>query len=351
LEYDSTFAQAYTGLAMVYWSKHFWRELFSEDFLDSVLILTDIALSLDDQLAEAYAVRGGYYEIIGLTEQALKEYDIAINFNPNDWMAYFRKGWLHIYDDNIKAIENLQKSVSLNRGLELPNLFVPLSWAYTVAGFTEKAKYYTQEVFQLNGDSMAYYGGLGYIEFYLGNFEKAIELLEKGYTIDSNNIKNLQYLGECYMFNGQYEESLKYFKKWIERRDTREELTFQRIHWVGYAYWKNGYKEEAEYYFNELINYYNRLDELGRGENIFSYYDLAGMSAFWGDKDKAYEHLKIYNRKKVFGLWEVFYIKNDPLFNSIRDEPEFQQIVSEIEAKYQAEHERVRKWLEDQGLL
>ena len=44
-------------------------------------------------------------------------------------------------------------------------------------------------------------------------------------------------------------------------------------------------------------------------------------------------------------------IKNDPLFNSIRNEPEFQQIVRDVEAKYQAEHERVRKWLEEQGKL
>ena len=42
-------------------------------------------------------------------------------------------------------------------------------------------------------------------------------------------------------------------------------------------------------------------------------------------------------------------IKTDPLFNSIRNEPEFQQIVKDIEAKYQAEHERVKKWMEEQG--
>jgi hypothetical protein len=44
-------------------------------------------------------------------------------------------------------------------------------------------------------------------------------------------------------------------------------------------------------------------------------------------------------------------IKNDPLFNSMRNEPEFQQIFRDVEAKYQAEHERVRKWLEEQGTL
>ena len=44
-------------------------------------------------------------------------------------------------------------------------------------------------------------------------------------------------------------------------------------------------------------------------------------------------------------------IKTDPLFNSIRNEPEFQQIAKDIEAKYQAEHERVRKWLEENNIL
>jgi hypothetical protein len=35
------------------------------------------------------------------------------------------------------------------------------------------------------------------------------------------------------------------------------------------------------------------------------------------------------------------YLKYDPLFDNIRNEPEFQQIVRDIEAKYQAETERV----------
>jgi hypothetical protein len=47
----------------------------------------------------------------------------------------------------------------------------------------------------------------------------------------------------------------------------------------------------------------------------------------------------------------VTILKNDPLFNSIRNESEFQQIVSYVEAKYQADHEKVRKWLEEQGKL
>jgi hypothetical protein len=86
-------------------------------------------------------------------------------------------------------------------------------------------------------------------------------------------------------------------------------------------------------------------------QTLYPYYDLAGVFAFRGDKIKSYENLRIFNQRKIEALWMVMLIKTDPLFNSIRNEPEFQQIVRDVEAKYQAEHERVRKWLEEQGML
>jgi len=124
------------------------------------------------------------------------------------------------------------------------------------------------------------------------------------------------------------------------------------MHRVGYVYWQNGYKEKADYYFNKQLEFCNEIIEVGRKphQNIDVYYYLAGIYIFRGDKEKAYENLRIFNQKQRFGIWMVTLIKNDPLFDSIRDEPEFQQIVRDVEAKYQAEHERVRKWLEEQGM-
>jgi hypothetical protein len=39
------------------------------------------------------------------------------------------------------------------------------------------------------------------------------------------------------------------------------------------------------------------------------------------------------------------------MLESIRNEERFQKILRDQEAKYQAEHERVKKWLEEQGKL
>jgi hypothetical protein len=47
----------------------------------------------------------------------------------------------------------------------------------------------------------------------------------------------------------------------------------------------------------------------------------------------------------------VWFMIRDPFFNSMRDGPEFQQIVRDVEAKYQAEHERVRQWLAENEML
>lgn len=90
---------------------------------------------------------------------------------------------------------------------------------------------------------------------------------------------------------------------------------------------------------------------MGGGKKFYAYFDLAGVYAIRGEKDKAYKNLRIFNQIQQIPLWMAMLMKTDPLFNSIRNKPEFQQIAKDVEAKYQAEHERVRKWLKEQRML
>jgi hypothetical protein len=82
-----------------------------------------------------------------------------------------------------------------------------------------------------------------------------------------------------------------------------------------------------------------------------AYYDLAATYAFLGNKEKAYQYLDDINKGNTCQIRWIFYLKNDPPLESIRNEERFQKILQNYEAKYQAEHERVRKWLEEQGML
>ncbi len=355
LEYDSTFAQAYTGLASLYWRKHFIETYYSERFLDSVLILCDIALSHDNQVGKAYTLKGDYYRETGNNKQAIEEYNKALNLNPNNWESYRGLGTVYFNDDLLRTIENLQKAASLNRGIELPYLMRYLSFAYDMAGFKDKGDYYGLEALKLTGDSVSYFGSLVLSECWNRNFDKAIEYGKRAHTIDSTKIGSVYWLGAVHSYSGQYIESLKYFKILIEMLESNPDKSIQpgSEHRIGYAFWKNGYIEEGDYYLNRALNNSIMQVDLGRelSQKLISYYDIAAGYAFKGERAKAYENLMIFNQKQTMPLWATTLIKVDPLFDNLRDEPEFQQIVRDIEAKYQSEHERVRQWLEENDML
>jgi tetratricopeptide (TPR) repeat protein len=260
-------------------------------------------------------------------------------------MAYSGKGKLYYGIDYVNVINYLQKAASLNHGPVLPALFSDIGFAYFGAGFPEKSKYYFQETLILDGDSLRYYSRLATIEYWLGNFNKSIEFAEKGFAIDSTDEEILEYLADSYEGLGQYEESLKYYKKYVEKLKILGNLNISSMQRIGYVYWQNGYKAEADYYFNEQKRFSVESIKLGRmyANKFGAYYDLAGVYAFMGEKKKAYENLRIFNQVQQVPLWMVILIKSDPLFVTIRNEPEFQQIVMDVETKYKVQHERVRK--------
>jgi TolB-like protein/Tfp pilus assembly protein PilF len=359
LENDSTFAGAYSGLAMVYNIKHSSDvdSYFAENYLDSVMILANRALSFDNHLAEAYYARGLYYIENGKPEQAIKEFEEATKYNPNYWEVYVDKAvyvyanWDYNHVNYIQAFENLNKAIGINHGKELPSILNYMAAGLTsYAGF-EKGYDYFEKIFKLTDDTNSYLSALAGREWNFGNREKAMELEYTIYKRDSNDVGILLSLGNDYMMLGQYKESLKYFKKYIERLQTLGQLVPGAMHRIGYVYWQNGYKNEAEYYFNEHKRISEESIKKGRQYGGAAYYDLAGVYAFMGEKEKAYQNLREWALSPVIPFWWIILIKEDPLFDSIRNEPEFQQIVKDVEAKYQAEHERVGKWLEEQGIL
>ena len=347
---DSTFALAYTGLAGIYWSKNFYREYFSEHFLDSVLFLANKALSFDDQLPDAYYIRGMYYGEKGIIKKALEDFDKTLKLNPNYWLAYYGKGTFYFIEEDYEmAIENFQQTVSHYHGSGLSEVLRRICFTFWMSGFNELANNYNIEAVKLEPDSVNYYYWLYMFDIFT---QKGLKFLEKGYSIDSNNISILEYLADYNQSVDHFKEATKFFIKYLERSKALGITRVNNHHRIGYTYWKCGLKDSAAYYFNKQIEYCNDAIRLGRPYGVkYAYYDLAGVYAFMGNKIKAYENIKIFSQKGGMAKWAADLVKTDPLFNSIRNEPEFQQIIRDMEAKYQAEHERVRKWLEERGML
>jgi hypothetical protein len=67
-------------------------------------------------------------------------------------------------------------------------------------------------------------------------------------------------------------------------------------------------------------------------------YDLAGAYAFLGDKEKAYYWLN----KMPYNMLTTIFIQIDPLFDSIRNEPQFRTVID----KQQKDREEIRRVIE-----
>ena len=214
LEIDTTFAKAYVGLAMIYFDRYYNEDLFKENFLDSCMVLLNIALSLDDQLDEAYFVKAQYNWANGKNEEALLNIDHALKINPNYYNAYFYKGYIltNILIDYVQGIDNYQKALILIRGKERASLLRNLGEAYMNLGFTDKAKYYYLEAFALDGNKAINFGSLAWVEFSLENFEEALKLAEKANEIDSTFLMDLMFYS---VPSGHNDEAYLHAKKLV----------------------------------------------------------------------------------------------------------------------------------------
>jgi TolB-like protein len=352
LELDSAFAKAYVGLGWIYADRYYWETYYKENFLDTCLIMANIALSFDSQLDEAYYMKGLCYEKKGNIQEALDNFDKALMINPNNYDAYWMKGFIFTFIsiDFVKGIDNYHKALSRSPREDRPASLSLLGIAYADAGFIEKGKYYYREALALDGNKADNFIDLARLEFSLENFEEAINLDKKADEIDSTLLPTLMYY--C-VLSDHNEEGYIQAKKLVRLSKKTGELLLLGSNRIGYAFWQVGKKKEAEYYFNQQIKYDEESIKLGRelAQMKAAIYDLAGTYAFLGDKTKAYQYLDEFDKSNNCSLWMVILAKHDPLFNSIRNEERFQKILQNIEAKYQANHEKARKWLEEQEML
>lgn len=350
---DPSFAKAYSGLANAYYDMYYYKNYFKENFLDTCLILAKQALSIDDQVDEAHYVKGVYYYENGDIEKAIDALDEALTINPNYYRAYSYKGYTlqELKHDYVQSIDNYYKALNLIRGVERPSLLRDLGTAFLDVGFIEKAKYYYKEALALDKDSANYLYKIAWLEMSLENYRESYELNKRFLKIDSTYVQNLPFLPSA----SEYEEKEAYTmaKYYTEKLKKLGALNLVNSHRVGYVYWQAGKKDEALNYFNQQIKYGEESIRLGRyiAKRKSAQYDLAGTYAFIGNKTKAYQYLDEFSSENFYPLWWISIAKNDPLFDSIRKEDRFQKILEKMESKYQAEHERVRKWLEDNDML
>ena len=352
IDIDSTFAKAYTGLARANYNRYYKETYLKGNFLDSCLILAEKALSLDNNLDEAYFMISRYYYANGHMNETLDNIDKTLRINPNFYSALALKGLIltSFQHDYVKGIDNYNKALNLIRGEERPPLLRDLGATYREIGFLEKAKFYFQEALDLDDNKLYNYWNLAWIEVCNENFEEAYKLVKEREKIDSANYAE-DLIPIYNLISGHDKEAYLFANKLIDYYNKSGILNLYESHRIGYAFWQVGKYKEAKSYFDQQIKNDKESIKLSRrlAQLRVAQYNLAATYSFIGNKDMAYNYLDEFNKSDFYTLEQVVLIKHDPFFDSLRGEERFQQIVRDVEAKYNAEHERVRKWLEETG--
>jgi hypothetical protein len=75
---------------------------------------------------------------------------------------------------------------------------------------------------------------------------------------------------------------------------------------------------------------------------------LAWTYSAMGEKENALKYLNEVNNRSTIPSWMITFMNDWPLFDNIRNEPEFQKLKKEFEKKYQKEHDRVARLLKEE---
>lgn len=280
LERDPNYALAYSGLAACY-GVLANNYLPPHEAVPMAKAYAAKALAIDDTLAEAHLAAAGnnlFYEWdFAEAERELKR---AQTLGPNLAGAH------HLYGDCLEIRGRFDEAqAERKRALELDPVS-PLQ--NMVAGCTS---------------------------YFAGKYDEAIAQLEKTITLEPNYQPAYVWLGQAYEQKKTYRESIAIFQKGM----TKGERNATLIAALGHAYALAGERDKALAALAELR-------EMSKQHYVIPYL-MAIIYLGLDDKEQTFAWLeRAYQDRSSLLIW----LKVEPQFKSLRDEPRFQDLLRRV---------------------
>lgn len=282
IEKDPNFALAYTGLADV---------LAMEANSPEVDALIEKALQLDPDLAEAHASKGFV-----------------------SMYHYWR--WQDAEDE-------LKKAIALN-----PNYLTSYHWygqLLAVTGRTSEAQATMQRALQidpLSYNTLAYFGQIYYFS---RQYPQAEEFCIKAIEINPDLVNAHVYLHNIYMKTGAYGKAVDEIveARKVYRPDSLMSAEQISARDASLDNQRSLYQEAGIAKWLELDMQASFSDSFDLNNFLFR----AQRYALLGDREKALDNIeRAYEMRAFFDL----FISADPIFDDLRDEPRYQQVLQKM---------------------
>ncbi len=351
IEKDPEFARAYAGTAITY----FFMDTYQVEkrFSQEINFYADKALLLDPQLPQSLIAKALYYLHGQDNDRAVEYLEKALEYNPNSALVInILADFYTRYRPNTgKYLEYALKGLRLDKSgadsVSTSFTYLHISNAFVQTGFVEEAEKYIDESLAYDLDNIYSRYVKAYI-LYAKNkdLNQTLTMLEEVLSIDTFRLDVMQEVAKISYFMKDYDKAYKHYSRFVElRAATQPHVYPEENAKIGMVMAKTGRQAEAEEFF-ELYAAFSEQDN-----SLYKDLNLAVSYACKNDQVKTMEHLNKFCEQDNFHYWTILFLDVDPVFEGVKDLPEFKRVKTELEKKFWVTHEKIRSSLEKEGLL
>jgi adenylate cyclase len=333
---DPSMAEAYVlkGQTYLYSINDWYASNAQRDLIsDSVKLLGNKALHIDESSADAYLLIS---KCFNSSDSTLIYLEKALAINANSFDVNLELGVYYEFTNPEKAILFFKKAVRLNPlSIWTPSVYRDIGFTYHNFGDFEKAELYSKKAIELSSNSIIAVEAIRILTVIYLHWGKADSVLKYANQNVNQEPNALYEMAEAYcnLENDCAKASELYEKLW-NRYNNHTNPHRWAVALLNIGKTKEA-KEKIEQAFTE---YKEKNDTLS--------YDYAGICALNGDKAKALDIL----RKFDWQWGSPYLIRHDKLFDNIRNEKEFKDIVQKALDEKTKLREKIRKMEEARKL-
>jgi len=307
-------------------------------WIDQAYAMAQWAIQIDSTLPDGYLLRGNILnDQLGKPEEAQKDLQRAYELDPGNPEVLNSLGYNFLQQGNYdKGAALIIEALDAGHSKKDPEYYIYWGSLYLKIREYEKAEELFKQGKNLAPDWTMPLINLGRLYLEWGKYEQAITYYEQALEITPMEQDVIDALGWSNFMSGNMDEAARFWGMYpeLEEQFTDRSQYVPFRHRLAYIYWLEDNKEQARELFEEQMSLDIERQQGLRGYGAWSrgsyYYDLAAVNAFLGNKEEAYAWLdSTYNK----GFGSVWLLKNDPLFNNIRQERNFQRIIRQLQDK------------------
>ena len=362
VELDTTFAEAYIQLAhyyidLIFPTAHFHPNL-QYNYLDSGIMYASKAVKYDPMSAWATGLLERSYWQTGRKKEAenweKRKDKILEDSNTEKYIIYRgrmeRAHKKEDYGNNFYYYYKYLESKPVDFDSEL-YLLQGVYENFEASGFPELAKSVAQEILTRNNDSTGYLKKTDKLNFLYGNndsLETELYANDTG-SVQPDKIKRVYVIAPWIQ---TFKDPFNYVLKPGEAEEQSVDTLFI-CYPNGYILTQFDYKNEVQYADVFIKNFTEELElKLPNAQNYYVHINLAYLYAMKGEKENALKYLKqTQDRKHGFPYIVIKLLKINPIWDDYRRDSEFQKVLSNLEATFEKEHNRIEKLLKDLGKM